>query len=79
MTSNRSYRLAVVLSIAALAVLSGCKTSEPKADNPFSASAETRALCADKIRNGFCGAGKCAAGKCGASLKDTCAKIFDGQ
>lgn len=77
---NRCFsRLAAVLAIAAVTTLAGCKTTEQKADNPFTASAESRALCADKIRSGFCGAGKCGAGKCGDSLKENCAKLFESE
>lgn len=41
--------------------------------------AALKALCAEKIRGGFCGAGKCATGKCGDSLKDKCAKMIEGS
>jgi uncharacterized low-complexity protein len=44
-----------------------------------SGSDELAKLCAQKIRDGFCGEGKCGEGKCGASLKEACAKKMEGK
>lgn len=46
---------------------------------PMADEAEMKALCAEKIRSGFCGSGKCASGKCGESLKDSCARMMEGK
>jgi hypothetical protein len=51
----------------------------PKEGAMSTSDAEMKALCAAKIRGGFCGAGKCATGKCGDTFKENCAKMMEGK
>ncbi len=37
---------------------------------------ELAKLCAQKVKEGFCGEGKCGEGKCGSSLKEKCANLL---
>jgi uncharacterized low-complexity protein len=40
---------------------------------------QLKAMCAKKMKEGFCGEGKCGEGKCGADLKAKCEEVMGKQ